>query len=251
MNFAKGMPRRTQKTRVPTASGGTMTIAATNERRAVYEEIKRIERDNKGAIITDGYLRLEAVLASGAANTLSAIAFNVLTNSGTSQRQSEQRLQPSDAFYIERVGLFYGWQSAATVTSTQTDLQTFPNGAVFGAANVAPLRGVSSGRLNITVNSVEYMRALDVLSLQYVSTAQKGVAPSVGDLWEASAFDLDAFLYRLTPTIRLNGGSTNEITINFGEPQAFTAAAGETLTAVLYLKGWLAQNCGRFNPLQR
>lgn len=248
MNFSKMSRPGRAKVQTPR---GTMTIAATNERRAVYEEIKRLEKGNPGAIITDGYLRLEAVLASGANNTLSAINFSVLSNQGTTaQRTSEQRLNPSDAFYIERIGMFFAYQKDAATLATQAALSTFPNGAVFGAANVAPLRGITSGSLSIKVNSVEYMRSLDILGLQFVGTAQEAVAPSAGDLWEASAFDLDAQLYRLTPTIRLNGGSTNEIRVQLGDPQTFTAAAGVTIALVLYCKGWLAQNCGRFNPLQ-
>lgn len=242
--------RRPSKAQVQTTRG-TMAVSATNERRAVYEEIKRLEKGNPNAYITDGFLRLEAVLASGANNTLSAINFQVLTNSGGQQRSSETRLNPSDAFYIERVGWYFGWQEKPNILPTQAQLETFPNGAVFGANNVPPLRGTLSGQLSVKVNSVEYIRQLDLLGLAYASTAQAGVLSAVGSAYEGSAADIDCSLYRLTPTVRLNGGSTNEIRVQMGDPQTYECTEDQTLVAVLYLKGWLAQNCGRFNPLQQ
>lgn len=227
-----------------------MAVSATNERRAVYEEVKRLEKGNPNAYITDGYLRLEAVLAQGGSNTLSAINFQVLTNSGGAQRSSEARLNPSDAFYCERVGFYFGIQRAPQVP-TQTLLESFANGQTLGASNIDPARGVLSGALSVKVNSVEYIRQLDLLGMAYASTAQAGVLSATASPYEASAADIDCSLYRLTPTVRLNGGSTNEIRIQMGDPQTFTVTPEETLVAVLYLKGWLAQNCGRFNPLQQ
>lgn len=241
--------RRVAKARIPT-DRGTMSIAATNERRAVYEEVRRLERANKGAYISDGYLRLEIALSTNAvAATFSTIRFNVLSNEGTTTRASENRLNPADAFYVERMGLFFGLRSTAAGTST-ANLQTFESASVFGAGNVAGLRTIQAGRINIKINSVEYIRALDVLSMKYTGTAQDAVAPSVGDLWDASAFDLGKLLYPLVPTIRFNGGSTNEVTVQLPEAATLTAAANTEISVVLYCKGWLAQNCGRFNPLE-
>lgn len=241
--------RRVAKARIPT-DRGTMSIAATNERRAVYEEIRRLEKANKGAYISDGYLRLEVALSTNAvAATFSAIRFPVLTNEGQGQRASEQRLNPADAFYVERMGIFFGLRSTAAGTST-ANLQTFESASVFGAGNVAGLRTIEAGRINMKINSIEYIRALDVLSMKYSATAQDAVAPSVGDVWDVSAFDLEKLLYRLTPTIRFNGGSTNEVTIQLPEAATLTAAANTEISIVMFCKGWLAQNCGRFNPLE-
>lgn len=228
-----------------------MSIAATNERRAVYEEIKRLEKANQGAYISDSYLRLEVALSTNAvAATFTTIRFSVLSNEGSAaQRASEYRLQPADAFYVERMGFFAGLRSTAAGTST-ANLQTFESASVFGAGNVAGLRTIQAGRLNIKINSIEYIRALDILGMKYAGTAQDAVAPSVGDAWDASAFDLSKQLYPLVPTVRFNGGSTNEVTIQLPEAATLTAAANTEISAVLYCKGWLAQNCGRFNPLQ-
>lgn len=245
------MPRRVHRASIDTPRG-TMSIAATNERRAVYEEIKRLEKANKGAYISDSYLRLEVALSTNAvASSFTTIRFSVLTNEGqaAAPRASEYRLQPADAFYVERMGFFLGLRLTANGTST-ANLQTFESASIFGAGNVPGIRTIQAGRINIKINSIEYIRALDILGLKYAGTAQDGVAPSVGDLWDASAFDLGKQLYPLVPTVRFNGGSTNEVTIQLPEAATLTAAANSEISAVLYCKGWLAQNCGRFNPLE-
>lgn len=209
---------------------------------------------NHKAILTPGFLRLEVVLSANAAATAwNNIPFAVLTNdtqtTGQAQRTSEVRLDPPNAFLVDRIGFFLGSRAVANAQSAMI-LETFENTATFtGAGMGAAMRTLyNGGRLNVKVDSTEWIRKMDMLSFRYVSTAQNAVAPSVGDLWEASAYRLDDILYQMTPAFWLNGGSLNEINVALSDQATFTGTAASDAVAVLYLKGILAQNAGAFNP---
>lgn len=237
-------------------------VVATTEERALFNYAKReiFKPDgmgqptkNRKAILSPGFLRLEFPLSLNATATAwSNLQFPVLTNDTVNNlpaRTSEQRLDPPNAFLVDRMGFFIGTRPVANAQSTMA-LETFDSATLGAAATLASIRGIYAGNLSVKCSSTEYIRKHDMLSFRYVGTSQNLVAPSVGDTWEASAFRLDDVLYRYTPGFWLNGGSQNEITVQLKDSLTFTANAVSDLVAVLFFKGILAQNAGEFNPDQ-
>ncbi len=222
------------------------SVMATTEDRAVYTAIKAELGDNDKAIITPGYLRLDQVLGTG-----NRVEFPVLQNEGA-QRSSELRLRISDAFYVTAMSVFVTKQVAAEPAGSGQPC-TWANPAVFTGVDAPAVEAImNSGRLRVEVDSVVYLQAVDLLRFRDVGTAQQGLNVLAANPYGASQWSTEKAFQGVTPVFRLNGGSSNVVTVLLGESVAAGAPVGtdeNVLTVVFH--GWLAQNAGAFNPANR
>ena len=212
--------------------------------RATYSAIAKELADNAKAIITPGYLRLDQVLT-----TQNTIEFPVLTNdSGTgAARASEQRLKTSDAFYVNRVSVYVAKETTAKGPGS-AEPQTWANPAVFtGIDQPSIARLMNAGALRVEVDGVVYIQALDLLRFRQVGQAQQGVASAGASEWNnGQVWAMN------TPVFRLNGGSSNDVSVSVRGAIAATAPVGtEQNILTVHFHGWLAQNAGQFNAADR
>lgn len=212
--------------------------------RAVYSAIKAENKDNDKAIITPGFLRLDQILG-----TDNSIVFPVLTNEtqGGAVRSSEQRLKPSDSFYVSRVAVYVAKEVIANGPGS-AEPETWGNPAVFTGVDQASIkRLMNTGRLRVEVDGVVYIQAMDLLRGRDVGFAQNGVAGDGASQWT----NVDVF-QAVTPVFRLNGGSSNVVTVSVNGALAAAAplVANQNVLSV-HFHGWLAQNCGAFNAADR
>jgi hypothetical protein len=224
----------------------TPTVMATNEDRAVYSAIKAELAGNDKAIITPGFLRFDQVLG-----TQNRVEFPVLVNDGD-QRTSEQRLRISDAFYVTGMSVFVTKQVIAQPDGSGQP-ETWANPLVFTGVDLPAIETImNTGRLRVEVDSVVYLQAVDLLRFRQVGTAQQGLNVLAGNAYGASTWDTYTCFQTVTPVFRLNGGSSNVVSILLGESVAAVApvVTDENVLTVMF-HGWLAQNAGAFNPANR
>ena len=224
-----------------------------SQKRAAYDFImaqsKAMGLNN--VLAYPGFLRSETILNSG-----QSFDFNLMANQtqdGQAIGGTENRLLQNDAFYVEKIGLFLYTATVAAngagsplsnAVRAVARLNQFPNAQVFGA-NAPAVVGLYNGRLTIKQNDRIYCRDHDLYSMQYVDTAQQGQTVFTASTVDASAFDNEkSFVEAAEPMFRLNGQSNVEATIDLPAPLSFTAVTDATIYAVLYIKGWRAQNGG-------
>lgn len=212
--------------------------------RATYAAIKNENKDNDKAIITPGFLRLDQVLG-----TDNSIVFPVLTNDtqGAPVRNSEQRLRTSDAFFVNRVTVSVTKEVIADGPGS-SEPETWANPAVFvGADQPSIARLMNTGRLRVEVDGVVYIQAMDLMRFREVGQAQAAVAGAGASQWtNANVWQFN------TPVFRLNGGSSNVVSVNVvGQLAAAAPVVTDQNVLSVHFHGWLAQNCGQFNAANR
>jgi hypothetical protein len=220
-------------------------VAATNEQRAVYSAIKRQLKGNDKAIITPGYLRLEAQLGSS-----SRYDFKVLENQGTAFA-CEQRLKLSDAFFVTHVGVYIR-KDVASSPNGSGEPQSWASPLVFTTTELLPAATImNTGKLRVEVDGVVYIQGMDLLRFRKVGQAQMGLVQATGaTAYPASEWSTGEVFQAATPVFRLNGGSSNEVSVLLGQSVNATAVSGTNFLSV-HFHGFLAQNAGQFNPNTR
>lgn len=190
------------------------------------------------AILSQSYLRLEAVASTSVTN----YQFGVLVNDapqGRSQRATENRLNLQDAFYCSQIQIFTGLATSATDTAFSLD--SWPNPFKYTTAGAADaLNNLYNGYLSLTVNnrvitpSWDILRHLDVPQTQQNAAAASGVnTDQFSGIMTASA--------TVEPNFVLIGSKNNNLTINL--PGAIgTLQAGSTTIIAIVMRGVLAQN---------
>lgn len=222
-----------------------------SQNRAAYDFISAQSKKAglENVLAYPGYLRSERLLGVG-----QSIDFNILDNQ-TSDGQviggTERRLQQNDAFYVSRMSVMLyvaeatvAGAQAAQLARAQARLQQFPNTQVF-AGNIGAAVGFWNGALTIKQNDKIYCRDHDLWTLQYADTAQQGQTVFTASTVDSNAFKYeDAFQQVLDPMFRLNGQSNIEANIQLPASLDFLQQTTTSVYAVLYLKGWRAQNAG-------
>lgn len=197
--------------------------------------------------LSASYLRLEASLASQ-----EQILFNVLNNQGTPV-SSEQRLNPSDQFFVTHIGFALKKVGSATPSDAQNavaKLYTWPNSnaGLFDGANDPNLWAIYNGFFEISLNRQTYVPAIDMRSFLRIGQAQEGqvmaaIAGPVEYPMAGDEFNNGLYGYFPVDYIRLNGYDNLQPQINL--PASVTMNnANETNYAVLLFKGYLASNQG-------
>lgn len=232
---------------VPAQQGPVMVRT---ERRAVLNAIKQENRNNPKAIITRGFLRLEQVLDNR--NRYSFAVVGDPNDAGV--RASERRLRRPDAFYCDELAVVVGRRLLANPFGSW-EPHVFGNNLLFPGATEGPAIKalMNSGKLRVEVDQVVYSSAWDLMAGRFVDVAQQGLlngvaaAPFLADAW-----DRDKVFDQMTPTIRLNGGSTNNVEIWVDEPiDASSEDVDEENVLAIFMHGWYAANCGEFNAATR
>jgi hypothetical protein len=131
----------------------------------------------------------------------------------------EKRLNISDAFVVLSLGLYLGRTVTTTTNANPTNAQaaltklyTFPNSAVYAAAESANLEAIYNSSLNIKVGQVNWFPSIHTRKFYRVGQAQQGAGPSVvtpANQWDGA----DYGMMQLVPTITLNGNGNNEFTV--------------------------------------
>lgn len=220
------------------------------ERRAVLNAIRQEQRGNKKAIITRGYLRLEQVLDGR--NRYEFAVVGDAKDSGV--RPSERRLRRADAFYADEITVVVGRRILAAPFGSW-EPQTFSNKLVFPGTTEQPAIAaiLNSGKMSVQVDQVIYLSAWDLLSSRYVGVAQQGLLNGVaGAPFNASQWTRKDVFDDMVPTIRMNGGSTNDVQIWVDEVIDATSedVDEENVIAILF-HGWYAANCAEYNAAER
>lgn len=226
-----------------------MGVQATNEQRAVYHEIKAFYGKMGNVIPTRGQLRLEQV-----GQAKNRYLFPVLSDEGQS-RPSEKRLQRTDAFWVDRIGMYLAQRALATVPpgvgeadqlyNAVTPL-AYPDDTIWATlpnSNAAQAL-LNGGTLSIEIDQVKWMQKHDALRNRYIQ-APDGTNAAWSD---------DMVMSKMVPTIRLNGGSSNVIEWSVNEPIDFSGTAptdaveGFENVLITILDGWYIANAGEFQP---
>lgn len=220
-----------------------------SQERALYEYITQhnLEAGFDNILPLKGYLRSEVVL--GVQNTIDfSIKEGELAPGQALISPDENRLRLNDAFYATHYSVMFRiWDTADATTRVLAPLQTFANANVF-AGVAAAIEGAYNGALSLRVNDTVYVDSMDMNSFKYVDMAQQQQAISTvagAGIQSSSAWNQDkAFREMTSPLVRLNGLFRNQFRVTLPANLNFTAEAGQTVGAVLYVRGWLMQNGG-------
>lgn len=216
-----------------------MTPKAFNRTRSLINSFEK-----KGVRATQGSLRLEVALASSAAYTFAV-------NDNQTKIVTETRLRSGDAFVPTKVGLFLKATAASPTDAqhAQAQLHTFPNTlATFFGSGSASCEAIYSGKLQITVNSVNLTETIDCMNFRRVDAAQQGVAVSTQGagsapgIYQRSAWQGgDYGFINYEQDICFNGQANNNVILNLATGSAITAELGAAY-AVLIFRGVLLLN---------
>jgi len=242
--------------RQPLQYGGDVPyVTPVTEERAAYNEVVAMYKDAYASgqsqiAILKSELRSEVVLG-----TQNVIEWNLRSdqpNPGmVGLRSTENRLDINDAFVVRQVSVLFGVQSNAKPASW-TNLLSWENPLVFGAAVSAAIRQAYNGNLSMEVNTVRYLDGLGASAFRYVDTAQEGVevsGPTPGT-WQASAWEQNKAWVTMVPQFRVHGSDKTRFSLTIPDTADFSDPEN-TITAALILRGLKVQNGGTYRATTR
>lgn len=166
-------------------------------------------------------------------------------------RSSERRLHLQDAFYVTALSVMFGNELSAGVRPGSVLLQTWENPAAvavlpatvggFGL-NAASLIEAYNGRLDMIVDTVQYLNGLDMLHFKRVDTAQAGTTLFTASVQAQSYFHPDGAFFEFAPFVSLTGRSSSTFKLTLPDSSDFTLVASNRVIAVLELRGILIAN---------
>lgn len=223
------------------------------EKRANLDRV-RAQFADKGLIITPSFLRLETSVNG----TFSAVTFNTLANQG-SPLATEKRLNISDAFAIEEVGMFIAKAGSSTSPTaaelSKEVLSTFANPLIFtGSGEAANLQALYNSFLSLRVQQTVYIDSLPTKPFEYVPVAQQGEttaafvnAASADTRYQISRDGVagDNGFVEIAPMVILNGAKTIDWSLTLPAATNLTGTSSSN-QVVLFLKGWLIQGGANF-----
>lgn len=206
--------------------------------RNAYRAMQRAGVSPSQAILSQSYLRLERVAATGVTN----YQFGVLVNDqpgGSTIRPNEVRLNLQDSFFVSSIQLFT--YNTTNATDTDAVLRTYPDRFVYTTAGAAQaLYQLYNGQLSLTVNNRVITPTWDLMRHLVVPQTQQNATLASGvniDQFEGGTYGE----YACEPNWVLIGSKNNNLTINL--PNAIsTLQASSTTVICLVLRGVLAQN---------
>lgn len=236
--------------------GANGMVKITSPKRALLDAIEYENRYTyrlENATQLPGYIRSEVVLG-----TQNEISFAIGTNeqaNGQTIAATENRLNINDAFFVTHYSV--GFMTFATATPAErprASIHQFPNTQVFGL-NAPSIQGAYNGKLSLRVDDRVYVDSMDMMRFYNAGTAQQGLAVSTAatnNAYFADAWDnVGGFAHETDPLVRLNGPGKNIFRVSLPDTMNFGLVAGQSVVAVLYLRGWLSQNGGGFRATGR
>ena len=207
--------------------------------RNAYRAMQRAGVNPAQAVLSQSYLRLERVAATGVTN----YQFGVLVNDqpgGSTIRPSEQRLNLQDSFFVSSIQLFV--YNTTNATDTDAVFRTYPNPRVFSTAGAdKALYQLYNGVLSLTVNNRVITPSWDLYRHLNVPQTQQTTAPVAAGISLDQIEGNNYGEYACEPNWVLIGSKNNNLTINL--PNAIsTLQASSTTVITLMLRGVLAQN---------
>jgi hypothetical protein len=214
--------------------------------RLVYKNalraMSRAGADPSTAILSQSFLRLEAVVS----NNVTSYRFGVLVNdsstNSTAPRATETRLQLQDAFYVGSIQWFLGL--ATSTTATDYAPITWNNQFQFSNTGAATaLNNFYNGSYSLTVNNRVITPNLPMVRHKYVPILQQNAAAGSGV--NTDAFDgMENTALACEPNWVLIGSKGNQLVLNL--PSAIgtlqTTPTGVTTVISCVMSGILAQN---------
>lgn len=228
-------------------------LQQSNWERSLYAEAQAVQEERGlSPIMLPGYIRSEVVMPA----TTTGFTFPIRSDesfNGQAVQNQESRLNINDAFYMTHLSvMFYTFITATgNPARVRAALQTFPNTTVF-TTNAPEVEAMYNGSLSLKVDSTTFIDRLDMNAFRFSEYAQQGLlvftaSTNGSNVWRNS----EMFKMITSPLVRLNGAGKNEFALTFPDTVASNLVAGSSLGAVLYLRGWKAQNGGAFRPGSR
>jgi len=212
--------------------------------RLVYKNalraMNRAGADPSTAILSQSFLRLEAVVS----NNVTSYRFGVLVNdsstNSTAPRPTETRLQLQDAFYVGSIQWFLGLASSATATDYAPITWNNPFQFFTSGASTA-LNNFYNGSYSLTVNNRVITPNLPMVRHKYIPILQQ-TSQTIASTVNTDAFDgMEATALACEPNWVLIGSKGNQLVLNL--PAAIgTLQASATTVISCVMSGILAQN---------
>lgn len=209
--------------------------------RLVYNNAKRSLRaarvDFSKARPTQSFLRLEQALSISKA--MYTFPVTNQQQGGTTQFNTEQRLNLQDSFVVSALQIAIGLPSGATDATFKKN--TFLNPFLF--TNSAAMGVIYNGQLTLAVDNVTYIPNWDIERHNYVPETQATAAPAATS--PITQYDGSSFGYfPVEPNIVLIGSKNLALQINL--PSAPTAIDANS-RLIITMRGILAQNSTSVN----
>ena len=216
--------------------------------------VSRAGLNPAGAVLSQSYLRMEAVLSSSA----TTYKFDVLTTENlNSTIVTQQKLNLQDAFVVSQIGMFLACPSG--LTDNAFNLLTYPTigkldgtAGNFTAANALTTIGIYNGQLQLTINQRTVITAWDLSRHLRIPVTQQNATTSgvttgtpaapMHNTLDSLDLSSDSF-FPCEPNLVINGGKKNDLSIVL--PAAITAPTNSRV--VLIFRGILAQNVTSVN----
>lgn len=206
--------------------------------RLVYENAKtlvgQLGYDTSHAVVTQSYLRSEALLTT----TSATYSLPVLVNQSTNNVNIRQKLlNLQDLFVVSELSLFL---VSGAATNGAAPFYEYPDPTVF-TTGAAQLMNVYNGNISIIANNQQILPAWDCLKHYFVPQTQKGVGITAQTVFPINQADASTdTVYAVEPNIVINGAANYQINLNL--PAAPTTLDANTYVA-LVARGVLLQNC--------
>lgn len=198
------------------------------------------EVEIENAVLSQSYLRFEQPLTAGQ----SSFTFPILNNqttSGNPIRNTEQRLNLQDAFYVAEIAFFVAKCSSATDSAYSPD--TYPNPVTFplgGAVPSAPYNVLWNGKLVLSINNSVIIPAMDMLRFKQIPRTQLTAATNSPLDEFDGANDRSAFVV-VEPNIVFIGSKNTQLSVVLPGSVASGALDANTYL-IIEVRGILAQN---------
>lgn len=228
-------------------------IFPTDEARAAFNELMMMYAEAPDPIAPFiGGLRSE-VKTAVAQQTIEWQIRNDVNNLGMAAiRNTENRLDPNDAFLATHMTVMFGMELTTSTTPGATIMQQFDNPATqalggFETATPAVTEAYN-GRIDIEVNNTKFATNIDMLSFRYVDLAQQGTLVFTASNTARSNMEGDKGWRRCLPGLLMNGGDTTKLRLTLPESTNFGALATFSVVAAVMFRGWRIGNGAGYRP---
>jgi hypothetical protein len=206
--------------------------------RLVYDNAKTLVNqlgyDTSHAVVTQSYLRSEALLTTSAATYSLPVLVNQ-NSSNTNVRLKLLNLQ--DLFVISEISLFL---VSGAASSGAAAFYEYPDPTVF-SSGAAQLMNVYNGNISIIANNQQILPSWDCLKHYFAPQTQKGVGVTAQTVFPINQVDASVdTVYPVEPNIVINGAANYQVNLNL--PAAPTTLDSNTYVALIF-RGLLLQNC--------